>query len=90
MPLRPTKILSSLPASRNGSPNTVNINRDWHIEFTILFSNMISGLDFNPTGEYVATIDEGGVCLISDVNKNDPSFCAQFPSRTFGEGNFEC
>ena len=26
-----------------------------------------SGLDFNPTGEKVATIDNGGVCLISDV-----------------------
>ena len=29
--------------------------------------DMISGLDFNPTGEYVATIDWRGVCLISDV-----------------------
>ena len=28
---------------------------------------MIAGLDFNPTGEYVAIIDEKGACLISDV-----------------------
>ena len=28
---------------------------------------MITGLDFNPTGEYVASIDKEGVCLISDV-----------------------
>ena len=32
---------------------------------------MITGLDFNPTGEYVATIDEKGVCLISDVTTNN-------------------
>ena len=50
---------------------------------------MISGLDFNPTGEYVATIDEGGVCLISDMDKNDHSFDLQFPSG-FLQGNFEC
>ena len=35
---------------------------------------MISGLDFNPTGEYVATIDEGGVCLISDVTTANYTF----------------
>ena len=35
---------------------------------------MISGLDFNPTGEYVATIDEGGVCLISDVTTANYGF----------------
>ena len=29
--------------------------------------DIITGLDFNPTGEYVATIDMAGVCLISDV-----------------------
>ena len=28
---------------------------------------MITGLDFNPTGEYVATIDMYGVCLVTDV-----------------------
>ena len=50
---------------------------------------MISGLDFNPTGEYVATIDEEGMCLISDVNKNDYSFHVQFPTA-FSGGNFKC
>ena len=52
--------------------------------------SVVNGLDFNPTGEYVAIIDEEGVCLISDVDKNNYSFHLQFPSRTFGEGNFEC
>ena len=28
---------------------------------------IITALDFNPTGECVATIDKEGVCLISDV-----------------------
>ena len=37
-------------------------------------ANAISGLDFNPTGEYVATIDEEGVCLISDVTTNNYIF----------------
>ena len=47
---------------------------------------MITGLDFNPTGEYMATIDDGGACLISAVTKNDYSFHLQIPSRR----NFEC
>ena len=29
--------------------------------------NTISGLDFSPTGDLVATIDRYGTCLISDV-----------------------
>ena len=35
--------------------------------------SLISGLDFNPTGEYVATID-GHVCLVSDVNTGNDRF----------------
>ena len=31
---------------------------------------IITGIDFNPTGEYVATIDESGICLISSVDTN--------------------
>ena len=50
---------------------------------------MITGLDFNPTGEYVATIDDKGVCLVSDVNKNDYSFHLLIPTVDY-EGNFEC
>ena len=30
--------------------------------------NVITGLDFHPSGEIVATIDRYGVCLISDIN----------------------
>ena len=48
---------------------------------------IITGLDFNPTGEYVATIDSQGVCVVSDVNTNDYSFHLKFPSGFFG-GNF--
>ena len=36
---------------------------------------MITGLDFNPTGEYVATIDWEGVCLISDMTTVKNRFC---------------
>ena len=49
---------------------------------------MISGLDFNPTGEYVATIDSRGVCLIADVNKNNRSFHLQLLEINFHDGNF--
>ena len=49
--------------------------------------SVITGLDFNPTGEYMATIDEDGVCLILDVNKNDYNFHMEFPSAPY-EGNF--
>ena len=37
-------------------------------------ASVITGLDFNPTGEYVATIDWEGVCLISDVTTVNYSF----------------
>ena len=39
---------------------------------------MITGLDFNPTGEYVATIDWEGVCLISDVTTVNDTFHKDF------------
>ena len=68
MPPRP-KILSNLSASQNGTPNTVNNNCVIDTS-NLLYSleDVITGLDFNPTGEYVATIDERCVCLISEVN----------------------
>ena len=58
---------------------------------SLLYSlgEIITGIDFNPTEEYVATIDEKDVCLISDVSKNDYSFHMQFPSGYYG-GKFEC
>ena len=36
--------------------------------------DVISSLDFNPTGEYMATIDSNGVCLVSDVTTNNYKF----------------
>ncbi len=37
----------------------------------MLLENCISDFDFNPAGESMATIDEYGKCLISDVNTNN-------------------
>ena len=39
----------------------------------LCLDNAISGLDFNPSGTLIASIDRGGVCLISDVNTDDYS-----------------
>ena len=36
--------------------------------------NVITGLDFHPSGEIVATIDRYGICLISDINTNTYQF----------------
>ncbi len=36
--------------------------------------NFVAGFDFNPAGESIATIDNYGVCLISDVNTNNYGF----------------
>lgn len=36
--------------------------------------NYVTGLEFNPTGEIVSTIDHYGVCLISDTNTNNHNF----------------
>mgnify|MGYP000984595776 CR=1 FL=1 len=30
-------------------------------------ADVISKIDFNPTGEYVTTINSNGACLVSDV-----------------------
>ena len=48
---------------------------------------MISGLDFNPTGEYVATIDGFDMCLISDVTTANYTFHQQMGQ--FGGGKFD-
>ena len=61
------KILSSLPASRHGTPNTVTSIVIDTSNLLYSLASVITGLDFNPTGEYMASIDSGGVCLISDV-----------------------
>lgn len=36
--------------------------------------NFISGFDFDPNGEKMATITQYGECLISDVHTNDCNF----------------
>lgn len=43
--------------------------------------NWIAGLDFNPSGERVATIDCYGVCLLSDVDTNNYGFHLGIGSR---------
>ena len=47
--------------------------------------DMITGLDFNPTGEYVATIDEEGVCLISDVTTANYTFHKEVEEGSSGK-----
>ena len=44
--------------------------------------SVISRLDFNPTGEYVATIDEEDVCLISDVTTVNHTFHKDFEEES--------
>ena len=44
----------------------------------------ITGLDFHPVGEIVATIDRYGVCLISDINTDTYQFHLGMGSQ---EGN---
>ncbi len=39
--------------------------------------NIITGFDFDPAGESIATIDRYGVCLISAVNTNNYVFHLQ-------------
>ena len=36
--------------------------------------NVMAGIDFNPDGETVATIDRYGTCLISDMNTDKYHF----------------
>ncbi len=43
--------------------------------------NYMTGFDFNPAGESIATIDRYGVCLISDVNTNNYGFHIEFKEQ---------
>ena len=43
--------------------------------------------DFNPAGEYIATIDGSGTYMISDVNTDSYSFHKRVGKNYFG-GNF--
>ena len=37
-------------------------------------ANWVAGLDFNPSGEIVGTIDGYGKCVVSEVNTNGYRF----------------
>jgi hypothetical protein len=49
--------------------------------------NDITGFDFNAAGESIATIDNYGVCLISDVNTNNYGFHIELERR--GDSHFQ-
>ena len=52
--------------------------------------NVITSLDFNPTGETAATLDYFGRCLISNVNTNKCSFHLDMNKMSSNMGtNFE-
>ena len=55
----------------------------------LYLGNFIPGLDFNPAGELIATIDRYGVCLISDVNTNKYSFHTDMKMSVSWGGNYE-
>ena len=63
-----------------------NLSSNWFPKMAIILclDNAISGLDFNPSGTLIATIDCSGVCLISDVNTDDYSSHFKMGGR---EGN---
>ena len=48
---------------------------------------MITGFEFDPTGEHVVTLDFDGVCLISDVNTDNYSFHLQMEMMKSNYGN---
>lgn len=82
--------LFSIDANPSNVNTIVKLNRKskWHSQYSPKMGNLkincsgyndclgnsITGLDFNPMGEHIATIDEYGVCLISDVNTAGYSF----------------
>ena len=49
--------------------------------------NLISGLDFNLLGTVAASIDEYGVCLVSDIDTNDYSFHLKTETRSSSLSN---
>ena len=51
--------------------------------------DVITGLDFNSTGEYVATIDGTGVCLISNVTTVNYIFHKQYNQLGGDIGKFD-
>lgn len=62
----------------------------WYFNVRIQWSpshqdNTISSLDFNSSGEIVATIDRNGACLVSDVNTDSCCFHMEM-----GENGISC
>lgn len=43
-----------------------------------LLGNYIPGLDFDPSGEFVATVDTGNVCVVRDINTGNAGFHLEF------------
>ena len=50
--------------------------------------NRITGLEINPNGETVATIDCFGICLISDIDTNKYSYHMDMGNNDSGIFNF--
>ena len=50
--------------------------------------NRITGLEINPNGETVATIDCFGICLISDIDTNKYSYHMDMGNSDSGIFNF--
>lgn len=48
-------------------------------------NNWIAGMDFDPSGESIATIDSHGMCLISDVTTNHCNFNLKIGFLSKGE-----
>ena len=62
------------------------ISHSQPILICLYLGSFIVGLDFNPTGETVATIDNYGVCLISDVNTDSCRFHMNMEMKAYGYG----
>ena len=53
----------------------INSNHHLYANFIIYADrDVITSLDFSPSGELAATIDYNGVCLISDINTDNYIF----------------
>lgn len=42
---------------------------------SFFLSNRVTGLDFDPSGETVATLSSMGDCIVSDLNTDYSTFC---------------
>lgn len=70
-------LLPNFAESQSGIRDTTTLNVMQKISSSScqhLLGDYIASLDFDPNGEMVATIDNYGVCLLSDVTTNNYSF----------------